>query len=680
MPDAVPGHSRERGGPAGPDRAAPGPGRSVPRGSRTSRDASAVGATADLSVPPFLVAGCDTLVKLFRHRCQTLGDRTAHREKELGIWRSHSWSAFLDAARAIGLGLAALGLKRGEVVSVLSEDRKEWIYADLAVQCIGGIVSGIYTTDSAGQVAHQISDSGSRFLIVENDEQLDKFLEIGDRVPGVVKCIVLDRDGLHGFTDDRVLFLDELCDIGRRAHDRDRDRFRREIEASRPGDIAILIYTSGTTGAPKGAMIAHENIMFSVSSLLRAMSIRDGDEQLCFLPLCHVLERLVSVFVPIAARSVVNFAESIETVFDDLREVSPATFTAVPRMWEKIHARVQVLAAEATPIGRWAFERAVACGAERAEYLMEGRPVPGHIEVRFRFWDRLVLANVRRMVGLDGARTITTGAAPIAPDLVKWYWSIGLVMLEGYGLTESAGVLALNTPDRNRTGSVGPAAPGVEMRIAADGEILARAPLVFRGYRGDSEKTAETLREGWLHTGDIGRIDDDGFVWITGRMKDIIITAGGKNVAPAEFESRLKVSPFVLDAVVIGDRRRFLTALVMIDQENVERYAREHRVPYSDFASLCAAEPVQALIGAEVAAVNARFAHAEQVREFRLIDVLLSPEDDELTPTMKIRRGIVERNHRALIDGMYPPEHFSDPRLRTRIGEISGPGSHGGET
>ena len=680
MPDAACGHSRARGSPAGPYRAPPGPGEGAPRGSRTTPDASAVGAAVDPSLSPFHVDGCDTLVKLFALRCHALGDRTAHREKELGIWRSHSWSAFLDAARAIGLGLAELGLKRGEVVSILAEDRKEWIYADLGVQCVGGIVSGIYTTGSAEQVAHQVSDSGSRFLVVENDEQLDKFLEVRDRLPRLLKCIVLDRDGLHGFTDDRVLFLDELRDLGRRAHDRDRDRFRREIEASRPDDIAILIYTSGTTGAPKGAMIAHENIMFSVSSLLRAMSIRDGDEQLCFLPLCHVLERLVSVFVPIAARSVVNFAESIETVFDDLREVSPATFTAVPRMWEKIHSRVQVLAAQATPLERRAFERALACGAERAGYLMEGRPVPGLTEARYRFWDRLVLANVRRMIGLDGARTITTGAAPIAPDLVKWYWSIGLVMLEGYGLTESAGVLALNTPDRSRTGSVGPAAPGVEMRIATDGEILARAPLVFRGYWGDSEKTAETIREGWLHTGDIGRIDDQGFVWITGRAKDIIITTGGKNVAPAEFESRLKVSPFVLDAVVIGDRRRFLTALVMIDQENVERYAREHRVPYSDFASLCAAEPVRALIEAEVAAVNARFARAEQVRDFRLIDVLLSPEDDELTPTMKIRRGIVERNHKALIDEMYRPDNFSDARPPTRIGEISGSGSHGDET
>ena len=606
-----------------------------------------------LSEPPFLIDGCDTLAKLFLHRCRTLRERTAHREKALGIWRSHSWAAFLDAARAIGLGLAALGLKRGEVVSILSEDRKEWIYADLGVQCVGGIVSGIYPTDSAEQVAYLLEDSRSRFLVAENEEQLEKFLAIRNRVPEVAKCIVLDRDGLHDFSDDRVLFLDELYDIGRRAHEHDRDRFRREVDASRPRDVALLIYTSGTTGPPKGAMITHENVIFSVASLLRATPAFEGDEQLCFLPLSHVLERLVSVFVPIAAKSVVNFAESIETVFDNLREVSPASFTAVPRMWEKLHSRVQVLAAEATPLGRRAFERALACGAERAGYVMQGRPVPGRLKARFRFWDRLVLANVRRMIGLDRARTITTGAAPISPDLLRWYWAIGLVMLEGYGLTESAGALAVNRPDANRIGSVGRPVPGVEMKIAANGEILARAPLVFRGYRNDPGKTARTVRDGWLHTGDLGRIDDDGFVWITGRIKDIIITAGGKNIAPAEIESRMKFSPWIVDAVVIGDRRRYLVALIMIDQENVERYAQEHRVPFSDFASLCAAEPVQALIGAEVAAANAGFAPAEQVKDFRLIDVLLTPEDEELTPTMKIRRSTVERKHKALIDQMY---------------------------
>ena len=602
---------------------------------------------------PYRIDGCDTMPKLFLHRCRTLGERTAHREKALGIWRRHTWAQFLDAARAIGMGLAALGLRRGEVVSVLSEDNKEWLYADLGVQCMGGIANGIYPTDSADQVAFLLHDSDSRFLIVENDEQLDKFLEIRDRVPGVAKCVVLAREGLRDFADDGVLFLDELYALGHRAHAEDPGRFEREVAASDPDDTAILIYTSGTTGPPKGAMISHANIIFSVRSGLSMLPVREADEQLCFLPLCHVLERLLSAFVPLAAKSVVNFAESPDTVFDNLREVSPAFFTAVPRLWEKIYSRIALLNEEATLLGRWAFGRAVACGLRRAEYRMAGRRAPRGLEARYRLWDWLVLANVRRMIGLDRARRVATGAAPISPDLVKWYWAIGLVMLEGYGQTESAGILSVNLPERNVTGSIGVPVPGVEMRIAADGEILARGPLVFQGYWNSPEKTAETIRDGWLHTGDVGRVDADGFFWITGRIKDIIITAGGKNITPATIENQLKFSPYIADAVVVGDRRKYLTALIMIDQENVERFAQERRVPFSDFASLCASDAVRARIRAEVDAVNGRFARVEQVKDFRLLDALLTAEDDELTPTMKLRRDFVQRKHKALIEQMY---------------------------
>ncbi|MDE0239348.1 MAG: long-chain fatty acid--CoA ligase [bacterium] len=606
-----------------------------------------------LSMKPCLIDGCDTLPKLFLARCREMGARTAHREKTFGIWRSHSWADFHDAARAIGMGLVQLGLNRGEVVAILSEDRKEWIYADLGVQCVGGIVTGIYPTDSAEQVAYLLRHSGSRFAIVESDEQLDKVLEIRDRVPTLKMCVVLDRDGLYEFADDRVIFLDALYECGRAAHEREPERFARAVAESRPGDTAILIFTSGTTGQPKGAMISHENIVFSASSVLQAVPVNEGDEQICFLPLCHVLERLISVFTPLAAKSVVNFAESMETVFDNMREVSPASFTAVPRVWEKVHARVSMLAAEAGPLGRWAFSRALACGKARADHLMEGRRVPPGLEARFRLWNFLVLANLRRMIGLDRARHISTGAAPIAPDLVRWYWAIGLVMVEGYGQTESSGVLSVNRRLRNRTGSVGLPAPGVELAIAADGEILARGPLVFQGYWNDPEGTAKTIRDGWLHTGDLGRIDDDGFVWITGRARDIIITAGGKNIAPAALENQMKCSPYISDAIVIGDRRRYLTALVMIDREAVEGFAQERRVPFSDFASLCAAGPVQDLIAAAVVEANARFSPVEQVKAFRLIDRQLTAVDDEMTATMKLRRSFVEKSYEALIEDMY---------------------------
>ena len=287
-------------------------------------------------------------------------------------------------------------------------------------------------------------------------------------------CIVFDRDGLHGLDDPGIMFLDDLCRLGRDAHRDHPQRFDEAVMAARPDDTAILVYTSGTTGAPKGAMLSHRNILFSLASALDVLPVGTDDEQLCFLPLCHVLERLLSVFVPVATGSVVNFAESTETVFDNLREVSPTTFTGVPRIWEKIHSRVSMTVGEATPIGRWAYERALACGHRRAACLLEGRPVPFFLEMHYRVWDWLVLANLRRMIGFDRARRITTGAAPISEDLVRWYWAIGLVMLEGYGQTESSGILSVNLPGANRVGSVGRVVPGIEMRISPEGELLAR--------------------------------------------------------------------------------------------------------------------------------------------------------------------------------------------------------------
>ncbi len=604
---------------------------------------------------PLQVDGCDTIPKLFRQRCEMLGDRTAHREKDMGIWKSYSWRDYWTHAKWIGLGLKALGLQRGEVVSILSEDSKEWLYADMGIQGVGGIASGVYTTDAASQLAYLINDSDSRFLFVENDEQLDKFLEIQDQVPGLLKVIVMDREGLHDLRHDRCVFLDELYDTGR-AYEAEHHvgGFEAEIEKSQPGDTALLIYTSGTTGMPKGAMISNENVLGTIESGARGLSVYQDDEQLCFLPLCHILERNVSVYFPLAARSTVNFAESPETVFDNMQEVSPSTFFAVPRVWEKVYSRVLVLAQEATPIGRWAFAQAIKAGAARADYVMAGKPVPGGVAARYAVWDALVLRNLRRMLGMDRMRRGGTGAAPISPELLKWYWSIGVPLVEGYGMTENTGLSTINTPEENRPGTVGKPLEGVKVRISDQGEIQTLGANNFQGYWRNNEKTAETFTDdGWLRTGDVGQIDNDGFVRITGRIKDIIITAGGKNITPAEIESRLKFSHYISDAVVIGDQRKFLTCLIMIDQENVEKFAQERKVPFGDFASLCAAEDVVELIRGEVEAVNKEFARVEQIKDFRLINVLLTAEDEELTATMKLKRGFVEKKHKALIDQMY---------------------------
>ena len=603
---------------------------------------------------PIVIEGCDTIPKLFAHRCRLKGDAVAHREKDLGIWRAFSWADYFEAARAVGLGLIELGMRRGEAVAVLSEDRKEWLYVDMGVVCAGGITNGVYTTDSAEQLAYLVNDSGARFLFVEDDEQLDKWLSARERMPGLVKVVVFEREGLHDFDDPQVMFFDELLGIGRAHHEANPTRFEAELEAARPEDTAMLIYTSGTTGPPKGAMITHRNILFQLTAATEVLSFEETDELLCFLPLCHILERLVSVEFPLLAGCSVNFAESPETVFDNLREVSPHSFTAVPRLWEKIYSRLMILRKEATGIGRWCFDRAVAAGMAAQACRDEGRAVPAGLRLRLAVWDRLVLRNLRRMIGLDRARRGTTGAAPISPELIRWFGAIGVPLVEGYGMTESAGVATANRVEDNRIGTVGPAIPGVEMRLAETGEILLRGPCVFKGYWNKPEKTAETVdAEGWLHTGDVGRIGNDGALTITGRVKDIIITAGGKNITPAEIESRMKFSPFISDAVVIGDKRKYLTALVMIDQENVEKFAQERQVPFSDFASLCAAEAVQELIREEIDAVNRAFARVERIKDFRLIDVLLTAEDEELTPTMKLKRGFVETKHKALIDVMY---------------------------
>jgi len=613
-----------------------------------------VSINADLGTGPYVVDGCDTITKLFRQRCTQYGTRTAHREKDLGIWRSHSWHDYYTHARRIGMGLLSLGLKRGEVVSILSEDNKEWLYSDMGIQSVGGIASGVYTTDSPSQLAYLINDSDSRFLFVENDEMLDKYLEIKDEVPGLLKVIIYDRDGLHDFHDDRVLFLDELYDLGEKLHQSEPDRFDNEIDQSKPHDVGLLIYTSGTTGKPKGAMISNENVIFTMSSALRVLPCYPDDEQLCFLPLCHILERNTSAYTPIAAGTTINFAESTETIFDNLQEVSPHSFTAVPRVWEKIYSRVSILAEDGTALGKWAYRQAVKAGMARAKHLIVNDAVPALIEMRYKVWDLLVLRNIRRMLGMDNIRRAGTGAAPISPDLITWYRAIGVNLVEGLGQTEGSGLTAINLVEKNKNGTVGPAIPGVDVRISDEGEIQMKGPNVFPGYWKAPDKTKETMTDdGYLKTGDVGHMDEDGFLTITGRLKDIIITAGGKNITPSEIENKLKFSTHISDVVVIGDRRKYLTCLVMIDQENVEKFAQDRRIPFNDFASLCAAKEVQELIGSIIEDANKDFARVEQIKDFRLIDILLTAEDDELTATMKLKRSFVEKKHKPLIDQMY---------------------------
>ena len=599
------------------------------------------------------VHGQDTLPRLFRHVVRERGDRVAMREKDLGIWRGISWREYGQRARRVGMGLVALGLRPRDVVSIISDNRPEWLYTDLGVMSVAAVPNGIYTTDSARQVEYIVNDSGTRFLFVENEEQLDKILAVRDRCGELVKIFVYDIDGLHAFRDEQVMPFEALLELGERYDREHPDAFDRLVDVPRPDDLAILVYTSGTTGPPKGAMLSHRNILFQLAYADFITDLHEGDQQLSFLPLCHIAERTFTVFNPLHTGSTVNFAESIDTVPENIREVAPALFFAVPRIWEKFYSGVALRMRDATRLGRFAYERAIGIGLRIAERRIAGRPVPWPLRAAFRVADFLVLDNVKRSIGLHRARGAATGAAPIAPELIRWYLALGINMIEVYGQTENTGLATAMPPDRTKLGSVGIARPGTEVRLSPEGEILLRGPHVFLGYYRKPEKTADTVVDGWLHTGDVGTIDADGFVHITDRMKDIIITAGGKNVTPSEIENQLKFSPYIADAVVIGDRRKFLACLVMIDHETVAQFAQERNVPFSNFASLCRAPEVQGLIRDEIERVNRQLARVETVKQFRLIEQLLTPEDEELTPTMKLRRTFVNVKYKDLIDSMY---------------------------
>ena len=598
------------------------------------------------------VEGCDTIPKLFWHQVEARGGRTAFREKDFGIWRATSWRDYGERAKAVGMGLVSFGLSKGQVVSVLAETVPEWLCADMGTMGAGGVTNGIYPTDSAKQVEYILNDSRSRFLFLEDEEQLDKYLEVRDRCPDIVKVFVFDMEGLADFKDPMVMPFDTLLETGR-AYDREHPGlWEKLIAGSRPEELALLVYTSGTTGPAKGAMLSHRNVIFQISNADAFVPMLEGGEQLAFLPLCHVAERTFTTFLPLRSGAIANFAESVETVSDNIREVAPTTFFAVPRIWERFYSGIAIRMKEATWIGRTAYNWAIGVGLKVTEAEIEGRTPSPLLRLRFALADWLVLDNIKRAIGMHRVRFAGTGAAPIAPDLIKWYRALGVDMREVYGQTENCG-LATGMPDRIKLGTVGISGPGTETRISPEGEILLRGPHVFMGYLNQPEKTAETLRDGWLHTGDVGFVDNEGYVKITDRMKDIIITAGGKNITPSEIENQLKFSPYISDAVVIGDKRRFLSCLIMIDYDNVSKHAQDNNVPFTDFISLCRAREVNDLIWSEIDRVNQGFARVETIKKFRLIEQQLTAEDDEVTPTMKLKRKFVNEKYKGMIDGMY---------------------------
>ncbi len=599
------------------------------------------------------VAGCNTISSLFWKRVIELPNKVALREKDFGIWNEYTWSDYGEQAKFAGLGLISLGLQRGDVCSIASEINKEWMFADLGIIGAGGICNGVYPTDVAEQVEYLITDSKTRFYFAEDEEQLDKVLAVRERTACLEKIIVFDMDGLQTLNDPQCISFEELQAIGRDYAAQHPECWVNEIAAAQPDDVMVLTYTSGTTGPPKGAMISQRNMLYMSQVIQDVYKITADDEQLCFLPLAHIAGRMFYTFSPMESCSIVNIVESLETVNQDQQEVSPSVHFAVPRVWEKQFANIAIKLKDATAFGRWSYAQALAVGTELAEYHQSDSNAPMWLRLKGFLAHHAVLKNCRKYLGIHDARWLSTAAAPIAPELIDWFWALGKPMYEVYGQTECTGLATANLAGDSRVGSIGKAVPGTEVRLSEEGEILIRGPGVIKGYWNNAEKTASTIVDGWLHTGDVGRIDDDGYIYILDRLKDIIITAGGKNITPSEIENRLKFSAYISDAVVVGDKRPYLSCLVMIDEENVTKFAQDANVPFTNYTSLCHTREVQDLIWEEIEAVNTKFARVETIKKFRLIDQLLDPEDEELTPTMKLKRKVVNVKYADLIDSMY---------------------------
>jgi len=590
---------------------------------------------------------------LFRFRAKTLNNKVAMREKHFGIWRTFSWNQYYSNSARLGKAMMTLGLESGQTVSILADPCKEWLFFDLATQCIGCVSCGIYATDSAPQILHICKDSDTTLLMVENEEQLDKYLAVEEQLPNIHTVVVLDSTGLADLDHPKVVMLDQFYRLGDEADENLESEWNRRIDSAKPNDTAILVYTSGTTGAPKGAMLSNRNLIFIAQAFHEFYPITAEDESVVYLPLCHITERLLSVFLPLARCSTVNFIEGQDTAFENITEVSPTYFLGVPRIWEKMYSSITLRMKDATWLGRKALQVALSIGSRAADFEDNDLPVPIHVRLMYRAADFLVLNNIKVLLGLDRVRIGLTGAAPISPNLIGWFRALGVPLYEAFGQTENVAFACGNYRGQIRQGTVGKPPPGVELRTAEDGELLIRGPLVFKGYYKQTLKTAETIVDGWLYTGDIAEIDADGFVKIVDRKKDIIITSGGKNISPSEIENQLKFSPYVTDAVVIGDRRKYLTCLVMIDNETVSQFAQENNVPFSDFKSLCATGEVQTLIKSEIERINQSFSRAETLKKFRLIDKQLTVEDEELTASMKLKRNIVNEKYADLIEQMY---------------------------
>jgi long-chain acyl-CoA synthetase len=582
----------------------------------------------------------------------TRPDAVALRQKELGIWQPVTWAAYAQTARHFGLGLLQLGLKPGEALSILSENRKEWVFAELGAATVQAITAGVYPTSPAAEIEYLLALSEAPIVVCEDQEQLDKVLSVRARLPSLRVIVVIDMRGLRRYDRAGVQDFAEVVALGQRFEAEQPDAARAACVGPGLDDIGLMVFTSGSTGRPKAAMMSWRGLGTAARGLDSALSLTEHDDVVSYLPLCHVAEQMFSVHIALAKGGVVNFSESLRTVQEDLRELSPQVFFGVPRIWEKFHASIQTKLRETGGHRAWLF----GCAMRRLERL--GLAATGPLARAERaLWYVLVTRAVQNFIGMRRCRVAFSAGAPIAPEILRFFRVLGVSVRELYGLTESSGAITLQMSNASPIGSVGTPYPGIELELADDGEILVRGDVVFRGYYKNEAATREAIdAEGWLHTGDVG-------AWIEGpagrelrivdRKKDIMITAGGKNITPSEIENALRCSPYVKEAVVIADRRRFVAALIQIEFESVSAWAERQGLTYTHFRSLVELEPVRALIAAEVDTANARMPQVQQVRKFHLLTKELDHDDGEVTATMKVRRKSVAEKYAEVIESLY---------------------------
>jgi len=594
-----------------------------------------------------------TLPQVFLERVAQCGDQTALREKDFGIWQSITWNRYFEHVKHFALGLASLGFQRGGHLAIISENCKEWLYADLACISLGGVSLGVYPTSPYPEVRYVVRHSDASFVVCEDQEQTDKILAVTDDLPLLKKIIVKDMKGMRKYPQNIILSFKEVEKLGRRLEMKRPHLFQEEIQKGNSEDVCIMIYTSGTTGPPKGAMVSHRNVEASTLASAEAMDVTPDDTVVSYLPLCHVAEQIFSLYLPLFIGNTVNFAESIATIQSDLREIAPTMFLGVPRIWEKLHSSITINIQDSGYLKRRIFDCCMAIGYQKANLRLEGQKISQGLKLSWWAGYWLIFRSLQNYIDLRKARMCLSAAAKVSPEELLFLHAMGIRTKEGYGMTECTGLSFIHQEDDIKLGTVGKPISCIEYQLADDGELMKKGASIFVGYYKNPDATAETIQNGWLMTGDIAAVDENGHLSIVDRKKDILITSGGKNIAPSLIENELKVSPYIKEAIVLGDGKKFVSALIQIDFENVGKWAANRQIPYTTFKSLSQKPEVRDLIQEAVNMVNAKFSRVENIRKFLLLTKELDHDDDEMTATMKVRRATIYEKFAREINVLY---------------------------